>query len=391
MKKEPPDEALRVLFPFVGDSVGGSHISAVELIRELPNHGVIPIVTLNTEGVMADYLYGRNIPYLVLKSSYCLTYAPLKSQLGSLLTMVCPLLKFIREHRIDIVHTNDARMHQTWTLPVKLSNAAHLWHQRVATKSSKYALSALLADRIVTISDYCLSRLPAAMSRRTNLVYNPLSIPELSEAGKCRTFICQEMGASPEVIISFVANLSDRKRVRTFLQVAERFLCQSSENTLFPIFGDSSPKMRAALEEELTARRFNGRCRLLGRRYPIEPWIAACDILVAPARNEGFGRTLVEAMLCDTLVIASDEGGHREIVTHGETGYLVAPDDPDAFVRAIKHVMGAPEEAKAMKERAKKMVRQRFSAESHATDLVQIYASMLKRTAVVSTTGDDDG
>ena len=380
MKAQPPS-AARVLFPFVGDSIGGSHISAVALIQELPNHGIEPVIALNTEDVMADYLRSRGIPYCLLENIHCLAYAPLKSQFGRLLAMIKPLLRFLRENQIDVVHTNDSRMHQTWTVPTKLSNAAHLWHQRTPTTSTKYALSTLLADRIVTISDYCLCKLPTVMRQRSDLVYNPFSVPDLSERDRCRSIICQEMGASADFIIAFVGNLSDRKRVPTFLKVAERLLSQGSERFLFPILGDSNPEMRNAVEVELNDNRIGGRCRLLGPRYPIEPWLAACDILVAPARNEGFGRTLVEAMLCGTVVVASDEGGHREIVRHGETGYLVRPDDPDAFVRAIEEVLSAPKEAEEMRGRAKEAASRRFSAESHAAEMVGIYASLLGRRA----------
>ena len=377
MNALPVSAAPRVLFPFVGDSVGGSHISAVELVKELPSHGVKPIIALNTEGAMADYLCRRGIPYCLLETRHCLTYAPLKSQFGRFIAMVGPLMRFLRENQIDVVHTNDSRMHQTWTVPTKLWTGAHLWHQRVATTSQKYALSTMLADRIVTISDYCLCKLPTVMRRRSDIVYNPFSVPDLSEKDRCRSMICQEMDANPDFIIAFVGNLSDQKRITTFLKIAEHLTWRGSVDVIFPIFCDSKPEKRSAIEAQLSDSRFGGRCRLLGPRYPIEPWLAACDILVAPARNEGFGRTLVEAMLCGTVVVASDEGGHREIVRHGETGYLVRPDDPDAFVRAIEEVLSAPKEAEEMRGRAKEAASRRFSAESHAAAMVGIYASLL--------------
>ena len=69
----------------------------------------------------------------------------------------------------------------------------------------------------------------------------------------------------------------------------------------------------------------------MGFRYPPEPWIAACDVLLVPAVEEPFGRSLIEAMLLGTPLIAADSGGNPEIIRHGETGYLVPPDDPDAF------------------------------------------------------------
>ena len=39
--------------------------------------------------------------------------------------------------------------------------------------------------------------------------------------------------------------------------------------------------------------------------------------------NEGFGRVIVEAMLNKTLVVATNGGGHDEIIKHGTNGIIV--------------------------------------------------------------------
>jgi hypothetical protein len=49
----------------------------------------------------------------------------------------------------------------------------------------------------------------------------------------------------------------------------------------------------------------------MGSRMPIEPWLSGCDLLIAPAIDEPFGRTLVEAAMVGTPVIATDDHRHR--------------------------------------------------------------------------------
>ena len=54
-------------------------------------------------------------------------------------------------------------------------------------------------------------------------------------------------------------------------------------------------------------------------------------MLVAPAKNEGLGRTLIEAIQVGTPVVASDHGGHREILEKNCMGVLIDPDDTGAL------------------------------------------------------------
>ncbi len=63
--------------------------------------------------------------------------------------------------------------------------------------------------------------------------------------------------------------------------------------------------------------------RLMGFRYPGAEWIAACDLLMVPAVDEPFGRTLIEAMLVGTPIVATRSGGNVEALLDGALGLLV--------------------------------------------------------------------
>lgn len=60
-----------------------------------------------------------------------------------------------------------------------------------------------------------------------------------------------------------------------------------------------------------------------------------CRGLITTAADEDFGLTPVEAMASGKAVVATDEGGHRETVLPGTTGYLL-PADADAFVATLR-------------------------------------------------------
>ena len=66
---------------------------------------------------------------------------------------------------------------------------------------------------------------------------------------------------------------------------------------------------------------------------------AGCEVFISPSRNEPFGIVNLEAMASGKPVIATRVGGVPEFIFHGETGWLVAPDDPRALAEAIDHVI----------------------------------------------------
>ncbi|MGQ0796944.1 MAG: glycosyltransferase [Methanobacteriota archaeon] len=65
--------------------------------------------------------------------------------------------------------------------------------------------------------------------------------------------------------------------------------------------------------------------------------LAHCRGLIATAEDEDFGLTPVEAMAAGKSVLATDEGGYRETVVPGETGFLLPPD-PRAFAEEIRQL-----------------------------------------------------
>jgi glycosyltransferase involved in cell wall biosynthesis len=64
-------------------------------------------------------------------------------------------------------------------------------------------------------------------------------------------------------------------------------------------------------------------------------FFAALDLFIMPSRSEGWGLAAAEALAHGIPVVASHTGGLPEIVEHGETGWLVQPNDPRALASAI--------------------------------------------------------
>ena len=85
----------------------------------------------------------------------------------------------------------------------------------------------------------------------------------------------------------------------------------------------------------LTDAGLGDRLRLLGYRDDVAAVLAAADIFALPSYFEGLPMSVIEAMLTGLPVVATDIGGPREQVVHGETGLLVPPRQVPPLAAAL--------------------------------------------------------
>lgn len=369
----------RILFPFVGDTVGGSHISALTLARNLPSDEFEAVVGVHVEGTLAEYLRREGVPYVGLPAVKIAKAEPLLPQLYKMITAVAKLAVFLRSQKIDIVHTNDARMHLTWLCATKISRRKMVWHQRNPVSSRRTALYTRAAAVVLTISEHCKSSFPSVMKNRTIQIDNPVdSTWEQNDDAQRSTAECRrKLGLSDKKkAVCWVANWMDRKRPRLFVEMARHVLDRAKLPIVFAMFGEPREPDRTELLELIAELDLKDDLLIMGMRTPIEPWIAACDVLVATAVNEGLGRTLVEAMVVGTPVVAAADGGHLEVVQDGVTGLLVPPDDAEAFADAVIQVLDSPELSEHLARNAYTAAKERYSVQNHVSAVTQIYRSL---------------
>jgi starch synthase len=99
-------------------------------------------------------------------------------------------------------------------------------------------------------------------------------------------------------------------------------------------------------------------------------------VLVHPARWEGFGLALLEAMLAGKPVVATRVSAAPEIVADGDTGILVPPDDPAALAEAVVALLDDPAQAAALGEAGLARARSEFSVARMAERTAAIYAAV---------------
>jgi spore coat protein SA len=84
--------------------------------------------------------------------------------------------------------------------------------------------------------------------------------------------------------------------------------------------------------------------------------LSTLDVLVHPSRIEAFGLVVAEAQAAGTPVVASRVGGIPENVRHGETGFLVEPDQPGEIAARVLELLDDPDKRQAFGEAGRAFV-----------------------------------
>jgi len=102
------------------------------------------------------------------------------------------------------------------------------------------------------------------------------------------------------------------------------------------------------------------------------------DVIIQKSTKEGFCLCVTEALWKGTPVVASDVGGIPSQINDGENGFLLAPKDTEGFADRIIHLLKNPDEGKAMGQKAKETVRQKFLITRLLSDYLYMLNSIIK-------------
>lgn len=375
---------VRICFPFTGDVVGGSHLSVLDLLRRLDRTRFDPLVVVqHAEGKLARLFRDNGI---AVASPFGWTELPYNTPINvnavkAALAQLGPQVRFLRRNRIAIVHSNDGRTHVVWALAAKLAGAKLLWHHRGDPKARGLRYAApLLADQILAVSRFSLPR-PGVLSAagKARVVHSPFDTAVAVDRDAARAALLTELDApAPSLLVAYVGAFVDRKRPLLFIEMIDRLRAmRPSLPVIGLMFGSAEEAwMDAAIHARIEALDLADRVRLMGWRSPGTTWIAACDQLIVPAVGEPFGRTLVEAMLVGTPIVATRSGGNVEALRDGALGVLVEPESAAALAQGVLALANGEPRAIAAMARADAGVR--FGVDLHCRLVSDVYEALLR-------------
>ena len=141
---------------------------------------------------------------------------------------------------------------------------------------------------------------------------------------------------------------------------------------------------RETITREIQHLGLSDRVELLGLRDDMPDLYQASDALVLSSATEGMPNVLLEAMACRKPVVATAVGAVREVVSDGETGLVVPPEDHQALADAMHRMMALqPGARRSMGEAGYRRVREEFSLERVVDQWEDLFKRLLREKGVM--------
>lgn len=352
---------MKILYVITGLGLGGAEKVVCDLADQMSTLG---------HQVKIAYLTGNII---VRPKNITIDLIPLDlNNLYGLYSASNKYKKLIRDFQPDVVHAHMVhaniftRINRIGCAIPKLICTAHSSNEGGRLRMIAYRLTNFLSDFNSNVSQEATeSLISKGAFNKNNLttVYNGIDL------SKFKSFKTEKK--NDEIMVLSVGRFNEQKDYPNLFRAIKILKDNSlTEKVKFYVAGDGD--LRPYLEKTIEDFGINNNIILLGKRSDIPDLLNQADFFVLSSRHEGLPTVVIEAMACETFVVATDCGGSAEIL--GETGVLVPIENSEALAKGLEQAMKLTEDQiRKNGKLARKRVEALFSLESSVNKWLALY------------------
>jgi glycosyltransferase involved in cell wall biosynthesis len=390
MRNRPSGRPVRILRVIARLNVGGPALHVTYLARGLAERGY------ETTLVAGDVARGEESMAFVAEQAgvHVMPLPGLSRELSPVkdALAVWRLARIIRALRPDIVHTHTAKAGAVGRAAALLAGGrpvvVHTFHGHVlhgyfgrvgglAFRAIETTL-ARFTDRLVAVSPEVrdeLVGLGVAPASKFSVIRLGIELePRVAFDGDTGEVRRRHGIGAETFVVGWFGRMTAVKRTDDLLSMLAG-LRERGVDALLLLVGDGDDRER--LEQRAHDLGLARSCLFLGYQLDVAPWYAVCDAVVLTSASEGTPVTIIEALAAGRAVVATNVGGVPDVVSDGETGFLVGPGDTDAFADRLEILARDPKRREAMGRAGRERVLSRYVVARLVEDVDALYRELL--------------
>lgn len=351
---------MKILYVVTGLGLGGAEKVVVSLADQMINRGhEVAIVYLRGKAFVKPSSEQVNLIGLDL------------NKLTDLFSANKKYKDILINFKPDVVHAHMihanvfARINRVRSQGSKLICSAHNSNEGGKFRMLAYRLTNFLSDINTNVSVEATKALiskGAFTKDNISTVYNGIDLKVYQKEN--------DFYSDDEIKFLSVGRLSDQKDYPNLLNAIYLLKSKLGSNIKFYIAGDG--ELHREIENLITELSIQEFVVLLGKRQDIPKLLNEANFFILPSKHEGLPTVVLEAMACQTYVIATNCGGCAEIM--GNTGKLIPIMNSVALSNAIEEVLALPlSSIQDNNYNARKIVESKFSLNVAVEKWLELY------------------
>ena len=294
------------------------------------------------------------------------------------------VLRVIDEYKVDVLHTHDFRSDLVGLIcasrrKIPIVTTCHGWISndlkgRVYTWVDKSVLRYF--DHIVTVSGAIKRQLLNAglPDSKVEVIPNALKVDDFVVDKEDRRFRNKLDIPDHWKIIANIGRLSEEKG-QVLLLRAFADACQVQKNICLVFVGIGPEERR--LEELAMNLNIEDRVYFAGFQENMNAVYNSVNLVVQSSFTEGMPNVVLESLLMETPVVATDVGGTAEIIVHNESGYLMEPNSHEEILSGILNFLNSESDFTRMARRGRTHVKDNFDNKNRVKRLESMYQRVI--------------
>lgn len=290
------------------------------------------------------------------------------------------LARFVREHKIEVVHAHLARDYPLASLSVRRFAQLIITRHVLFSLNRLHKLTLARVARVIAVSNAVAHRLYAQRicdDRKIQVIPNGIDLKrfEAPLTETARATVRDKLDVRRSFLVGTVGSLLPNKGHEDFIRAAASILRQR-DDVDFVIVGDDEERnrrYRTLLERLIIELGFEHRIHLVNWTDDISTFYRTLDLYVSSSHSESFGLSIVEAMASGRPLVATATEGAKEIIEDNRTGLLVPIGDAGKIAGAILNLLDNANERMRLGANARDDAGRRFGLERMVEAVEQVY------------------
>jgi len=242
------------------------------------------------------------------------------------------------------------------------------------------------ADRLIAVSNAAkkeIENLIHINPDKIDAIYNGVD-PTIFKRTKDRMKFKKNLGLEDKKVILFVGHFGFRKGIIYIYEAMQKVIKEIPNSILLCVGG--TPKWLGtdlywrALKDAISKYDLEGHVVLKGQipHHELPDYYSIGDVFAFPSLYEALGKVLIEAMACETPIVASNVGGIPEVVRHGHNGFLIPSKDSRKLGDYLIQILQNQDLASEFGRNGRKIALEKFTWSQTAKNLLKSYSEVLE-------------